>query len=53
MILVLFSMLADKLSMSPEAAEKWIVNLIRKPHLLNKNILNIHLYICLKSKKKC
>lgn len=29
----LFSMLADKLNMSPEEAERWIVNLIRNARL--------------------
>lgn len=32
-ILFEFSMLADKLNMSPEDAERWIVNLIRNARL--------------------
>jgi len=32
-ISVHYSMLAEKLNMAPEEAERWIVNLIRNAHL--------------------
>ncbi len=44
-------MLADKLNMDPEAAEKWIVNLIRSARLSAKLDSQVHLLPCLLSQQ--
>lgn len=46
--LLFFSMLADKLNMTPEEAERWIVNLIRNARLDAKlDSKLVRLYRCM------
>ena len=47
-VLVNYSMLAEKLNMAPEEAERWIVNLIRNARLdakIDSKLVSMHSFI--------